>query len=104
MNTRIYVGNLSYGTTEERLKEVFSGYGEIASTKLITDRETGKFRGFAFVEMATAEAAEAAIKALDGQEVDGRQLRVNEAQERRPASGAGRGSFRGSPRPRYDDE
>ena len=103
MNTRIYVGNLSYGTTEERLKEVFSAYGEIASTKLITDRETGKFRGFAFVEMTTPEGTEAAIKALDGQEVDGRQLRVNEAQERRPAPGANRGGFR-SPRPRFGEE
>jgi RNA recognition motif-containing protein len=69
---------------------------------MINDRETGRFRGFAFVEMATPEARDAAIKGLDGQEVDGRQLRVNEAQEK-PQGGGGRGGFHGS-KPRYDDD
>ncbi len=92
MKTRLYVGNLNYRTTQERLINLFSPYGEVLSARMISDRETGKFRGFAFVEMATPEGAEAAIKALDGKEVDGRQLKVNEAQDRK-----GRGEHRGNP-------
>lgn len=83
MKTRLYVGNLNYRTTQERLISLFSPYGEVLSARMILDRETGKSRGFAFVEMATPEGAEAAIKALDGKEVDGRQLKVNEAQDRK---------------------
>ena len=101
MNTRIYVGNLSYSATEEKVRQTFSEFGEVTSVRMINDRDTGRFRGFAFVEMATPEAKEAAIKGLDGQEVDGRQLRVNEAQEK-PQGGGGRGGY-GS-RPRYDDK
>jgi RNA recognition motif-containing protein len=92
MKTRLYVGNLNYRTTQERLINLFSPYGEVLSARMISDRETGKFRGFAFVEMATPEGAEAAIKALDGKEVDGRQLKVNEAQDRK-----GIGENRGNP-------
>ena len=92
MKTRLYVGNLNYRTTQERLINLFSPYGEVLSARLISDRETGKFRGFAFVEMGTPEGAEAAIKALDGKEVDGRQLKVNEAQDRK-----GSGERRGNP-------
>jgi RNA recognition motif-containing protein len=69
---------------------------------MINDRETGRFRGFAFVEMATPEAKDAAIKGLDGQEVEGRQLRVNEAQDR-PQGGGGRGGYHGGSKPRYDE-
>ena len=108
MSTRIYVGNLSYSANEESVRQVFSQFGEVSSVRMINDRDTGKFRGFAFVEMATPEATEAAIKGLDGQEVDGRQLRVNEAQEKPPqgggsGGGGSRGGFRGS-RPRYDED
>ncbi|MDR1180307.1 MAG: RNA-binding protein [Spirochaetales bacterium] len=101
MSTRIYVGNLSYSATEEKVRETFSAFGEVASVRMINDRETGRFRGFAFVEMSTTEAKDAAIKGLDGQEVDGRQLRVNEAQER--PQGGGRGGFHAGPKPRYEE-
>ena len=102
MSTRIYVGNLSYSATEEKVKQIFSEFGEVSSVRMINDRETGRFRGFAFVEMATPEAKDAAIKGLDGQEIDGRQLRVNEAQEKPQGGGGGRGPYRGS-KPRYDE-
>ena len=97
MGKNIYVGNLSYSTTQERLQELFAAHGEVSSINVITDRETGRPRGFAFVEMATEEAASAAIEALNGQEVDGRTLTVNEAKPRAPRSG-GRGGKRRGPR------
>jgi RNA recognition motif-containing protein len=93
MGKNLYVGNLSYDTTQERLQELFRAHGEVASVDIITDRNTGRPRGFAFVEMATEQAAGAAIAALDGQEVDGRALRVNEAKPRAPRGG-GRDSGR----------
>lgn len=77
MGKKIYVGNLSYNTSESDLAELFQPHGEVVSTAVITDRDTGRSKGFAFVEMATEEAAQAAIAALDGGEVDGRQLKVN---------------------------
>jgi cold-inducible RNA-binding protein len=86
MSKNIYVGNLSFDTTEGRLQELFAAHGEIATVNMITDRDTGRPRGFAFVEMATDEAASAAIAALNGQEVDGRALTVNEAKPRAPRS------------------
>jgi len=87
MTKKIYVGNMSYDTTAERLQELFLVHGEVTSVNVITDRYTGRPRGFAFVEMATDEAAKTAIAALDGKEVDGRQLKVNEAQPRKPRGG-----------------
>lgn len=75
----IYVGNLSYSSTEESLRSHFEPYGEVASVKVITDRETGRSRGFGFVEMPNSDEAQKAIEALDGKELDGRALRVNEA-------------------------
>lgn len=93
MGKNIYVGNVSYSTTQDKLKELFLAYGEVTSVNVITDRETGRPRGFAFVEMATDEAASAAIVALNGQEVDGRTITVNEAKPRAPRSG-GRGDKR----------
>ncbi len=78
----IYVGNLPYSMTSEQLQEVFAPHGEIVRAVVITDRETGRSKGFGFVEMADATAGQAAIDALDGQEVDGRPLRVNEARPR----------------------
>lgn len=82
MNNRVYVGNASFETTEDTIRDLFTPHGEVTSVRLITDRETGRFRGFLFVEMATSEQAEAAIAALDGTEVDGRALKVNIARER----------------------
>jgi len=83
MTKKVYVGNLSFDTTEDKLRELFAAHGEVSSINMITDRYTGRSRGFAFVEMATDEAAEAAITALDGQMVDDRPLKVAEARPRR---------------------
>ncbi len=80
MATKVYVGNMSYDTTESDLRELFAAYGEVSSVNVVKDRDTGRPRGFAFVEMATKEAAQAAIAALNSKEVDGRKLNVNEAQ------------------------
>jgi RNA recognition motif-containing protein len=79
MSKKIYVGNLNYDTTEEKLNSLFSQHGEIISVKAISDKFTGKSKGFAFVEMANDAEAKAAIAALNGQEVDGRTIKVNEA-------------------------
>ena len=99
MGKNIYVGNMSYDTTQARLQELFEAYGEVSSVNVITDRDSGRPRGFAFVEMATEQAANAAIAALNGQEVDGRTLTVNEAKPREPRSGGGgRGGGRGGSR------
>ncbi|MDH7483449.1 MAG: RNA-binding protein [Spirochaetales bacterium] len=82
MSKKIYVGNMNYSTSERQLQDLFSQYGEVSSVNIIVDRFTGKAKGFGFVEMENAEAADAAIAALNGQEFMGRQLRVNEAQEK----------------------
>ena len=95
MAKNIYVGNLSYDTTPETLRSLFSEHGEVVSVNVITDRDTGRSRGFGFVEMATEEAAQAAIAALNGQQVDGRALNVNEARPRPPRDRGGRGGYRG---------
>jgi cold-inducible RNA-binding protein len=83
MTKKVYVGNLGYDTTEDKLRVLFEAHGEVSSINMITDRYTGRSRGFAFVEMATDEAAEAAITALDGQMVDERPLKVAEARPRK---------------------
>ena len=94
--TRLYVGNLSYQTTEASLREVCEQEGRrVTEVKIVTDRETGQPRGFAFVEMASPADAEAAIAALNGRELDGRTLKVNEAQERSRGGGGGGGGGRG---------
>jgi RNA recognition motif-containing protein len=87
---KIYVGNLSFDATEDQVRELFSEFGDIQSLAMINDRDTGRFRGFAFVEMEDS-AANAAIKALNGKELDGRELNINEARprEERPSSGGG---------------
>jgi cold-inducible RNA-binding protein len=92
MGNRLYVGNLSYGTTELELRELFGQMGTVADAKVVMDRETGRPRGFAFVEMSSAEEALKAIEQINGRELDGRALNVNEAQER---SGGGGGGGRG---------
>ena len=80
MAVSIYVGNLSFSTDERALQTLFSNYGEVVSANVITDRETGRSRGFGFVEMANEADAQAAIAALNGAECDGRNLKVNESQ------------------------
>ena len=87
MAKKVYIGNLNYDTTEGRLQELFAEYGEVVSVNVVTDRYTGRPRGFAFVEMAVDGDAQAAIAALNGQEVDGRPLTVNEARPRKPRGG-----------------
>jgi RNA recognition motif-containing protein len=88
--TKIYVGNLPFSATEDAVRTLFSAHGTVTSVALPTDRETGRPRGFGFVEMASNEAA-AAISALNGQSMDGRALRINEAQDRPPSRGGGGG-------------
>ena len=82
MSKKIYVGNLSYNTSENEINELFSSYGEIISTKLIEDQFTGRSKGFAFIEMEDEESVMAAISGLNGKEVDGRTIKVNEATDR----------------------
>jgi cold-inducible RNA-binding protein len=96
MNNRLYVGNLSFHTTEDTLQQTFAAFGTVSEAKLVIDRETGRSRGFAFVSMSTDEEAQAAIQQLNGADLDGRALRVNIAEERRPGGGGGGGGgFRG---------
>ena len=82
MANKLYVGNLSYRTEQESLRSLFSQYGEVVSATVLTDRDTGRSRGFGFVEMADQDAASAAIQGLNGTEFEGRMLKVNEARER----------------------
>jgi RNA recognition motif-containing protein len=91
MAKKIYVGNLPWSTTSASLESLFSTHGTVRSAEVISDRETGRSRGFGFVEMETDEACQAAIQALNGAEVDGRAITVNEARERAPRSGGGGG-------------
>jgi RNA recognition motif-containing protein len=84
MASKLYVGNLSYNTTEEDLRTLFSSYGAISSLNIINDRDTGRPKGFGFVEMGSEQEARAAINGLNGREVDGRQIKVNEANDRPP--------------------
>ncbi|MCL2105304.1 MAG: RNA-binding protein [Kiritimatiellaeota bacterium] len=95
----IYVGNLAYSTNDESLKEAFLPYGDVTSARVVTDRMTGRSKGFGFVEMPDRTQAQAAIDALNGKDIDGRALRVNESQpkprEERRGGGGGGGGFRG---------
>lgn len=84
MGNRVYVGNVNFRTTEDGIRELFAAHGEVVSVRMVTDRDTGRYRGFTFVEMATEEQAEAAIAALNGVELDERPLKVNMAHERQP--------------------
>ena len=98
MSTKLYVGNLAFQTTSEELQQLFAGAGTVESASVVEDRMTGRSRGFAFVEMATKEEAAAAIEQLNGKELGGRALKVNEAKprENRAGGGGGRGGFGGS--------
>ena len=91
MGNRLYVGNLSYGASAESLREAFSACGEVTDVHIVQDRDSGQPRGFAFVTLATAEEAAKAIATLDGSSLDGRTLRVNEAEERQARGGGGGG-------------
>ena len=91
--TKIYVGNLPFTATEDEVRNLFSQHGNVESVALPTDRETGRPRGFGFVQMSSGDAAKA-ISAVNGQQLGGRALRVNEAQDR-PAGGGGGGGYRG---------
>jgi RNA recognition motif-containing protein len=91
MARKIYVGNLPWSTTSADLEAMFAPHGAVRSAEVISDRETGRSRGFGFVEMETDEGLQAAISALNGQEINGRPLTVNEARERTPRPGGGGG-------------
>src|SRR4051812_16520402 len=95
MAKRLYVGNLKYTVTSEHLQEMFEQYGTVSSAQVLSDRETGRSRGFGFVEMDNDDEALAAIEALDGRDHDGRRLTVNEARPRTPGGGGGGGGYRG---------
>ncbi len=97
MGNKLYVGGLPYSVTEGRLEEIFAEYGSVQSARVISDKFTGQSRGFGFVEMASSEEAQKAIDALNGSQLDGRTLVVNEArpQERRPGGGGGMGGGMG---------
>lgn len=98
MSVKLYVGNLSFGTVEQDLYDQFGAYGQVNSASIITDRDTGRSRGFAFVELDSREAAQAAIDGLNGKEVDGRALTVNEAKPREDRGGGFGGGGRGGGR------
>src|SRR6185369_6258844 len=114
MSRKLFVGNLPYSVTSERLQEAFSQFGNVTSSKVIVDRETGRSRGFAFLEMETDDQGAAAMQAMNGSLLDGRSIAVREAVERQPGGGGG-GGFGGGggggrdgggvrprgPRPRY---
>jgi RNA recognition motif-containing protein len=102
MGKKLYVGNLSYDTTSSDLEQLLSAHGTVLSAEVISDRTTGRSKGFGFVEMESEAEAQAAIAALNGQEHGGRALTVNEAKPRAPRSGGGgRGGYGGGRRDRY---
>ena len=96
MSKKLFVGGLSWGTDDYSLRQAFEAYGEVTEAKVITDRETGRSRGFGFVTFANTDDGEAAIAEMDGKDLDGRTIRVNEAHDRRGGGGGGgRGGNRG---------
>jgi RNA recognition motif-containing protein len=95
MAQKLFVGGLAFSTSTERLREVFTAAGQVESAAVVTDRDTGRSRGFGFVEMATAEEADQAIAQFNGKDVDGRQLRVEKASAGGNRNAAGGGSSRG---------
>jgi len=100
MNNRLYVGNLAFSTTEEAIREAFAAFGEVTEVKLMLDRDTGRSRGFSFVTMASPEAAQKALTQMSGQMLDGRALRVDQAEERKPRYDGGGGGGGGGGRSR----
>ncbi|WP_428940969.1 RNA recognition motif domain-containing protein [Fontivita pretiosa] len=102
MGSKLYVGNLSYNTTSSDLEQLFAAHGTVQSAEVISDRDTGRSKGFGFVQMSSEGEAQAAIAAMNGQEVDGRALTVNQAKPReerpRGGGGGGRGGYGGGGR------
>ncbi len=96
MGKKLYVGNLPFSATEDELRELFARHGSVDSVKVVMDRESGRPRGFAFVEMSEPNAASDAIRALDGTQLGGRDIKVNEAQDKPRPSGGGMGRGGGS--------
>ena len=101
MSTKLYVGNLSFNTSAEDLETTFGAFGTVQSANLIEERDTGRSRGFGFVEMSSADEAQAAIASLDGKEMDGRSLKVNEAKPREDRGGSSNGGGFGGGGRRY---
>jgi RNA recognition motif-containing protein len=99
MGNRLYVGNLSFGATQESLRDAFAAHGDVVDVHLVADRVTGQSRGFGFVTMGSREQAEGAMAAMNGSDLDGRALKVNEAEER-PSGGGGGGGGGGGNRTR----
>ncbi len=95
MSAKLYVGNLSFDTTTQDLEQSFGEFGTVESTNIIEDRDTGRSRGFGFVEMSSQEEAQKAIAGLNGKEIDGRELKVNEAKPQEKRAGGGGGGGRG---------
>lgn len=95
MSNKLFVGGLSWDTSDESLRDAFGQFGEVVEAKVITDRETGRSRGFGFVTLANADQAQSAIQEMDGTKLDGRAIRVNEAQDRQRGGGGGGGRGRG---------
>jgi cold-inducible RNA-binding protein len=91
MSKKLFVGGLSWGTTDDGLQQAFAKFGEIVEAKVITDRETGRSRGFGFVTFADDQGANSAIAEMDGTELDGRSIKVNEAEDKGPRGGGGGG-------------
>lgn len=89
MNNKLFVGGLSWGTTEAGLREAFAAFGEVTDARVITDRDTGRSRGFGFVSFADEASAERALEEMNGQDLDGRRIRVDFAQQRRGGGGGG---------------
>ena len=101
MSTKLYVGNLSFNTSNEDLQELFGQAGTVESVNIVEDRDTGRSRGFGFVEMSSKEEGQTAIEQLNGKEIDGRALTVNEARPREERSGGGGGNRGGGGRGGY---
>jgi RNA recognition motif-containing protein len=102
MGRKLYVGNLAYGVSSSDLEQMFSAHGTVQSAQVIADRDSGRSKGFGFVEMSTDQEAQAAIAAMSGKEVDGRQLTVNEAKPREDrGGGSDRGGYGGGGRGGY---
>lgn len=103
MATKLFVGSLSYSVNDDQLRDAFAAFGTVVSAKVIMDRETGRSKGFGFVEMSSDEEAQAAIKQLNGKEIDGRAVVVNEARPREEGGG-NRRSFGGGDRGGYNND
>jgi RNA recognition motif-containing protein len=101
MGKKLYVGNLAYSVTDSALEQLFETHGTVQSAQVIMDRDTGRSKGFGFVEMGSDQEAQAAIAALNGKDVDGRNLTVNEARPREDRGGGGRGGYGGGNRGGY---